>query len=321
MPDAGAEKASGSADAPALSRVQEFVKERDDLRERAEKLRGRVDFTAKALAGLGTTVVSAAGIARIGDIFPIPPGEGSHDWAKAAVIGFVAIGVALFIFTYRLWSVHQPMFMGTDPEEMYAAGDLDRYERDEVHRVYQEVANLNGIPTLRAYEARSQELQRIADQAADEKEKSALLERAALIKAEISATMARASLRVLRRRTTNAVRGIGAVFAYGVLISGIVVFALGTDYVASERNEQVTIAKNCADARDAGATDATLPAICGKDPAEEEPEQLSAEEELANAANGLMQPLSRCLALVRSGDAPAGSCDPLRDAAAVLLGR
>lgn len=53
-------------------------------------------------------------------------------------------------------------------------------------------------------------------------------------------------------------------------------FALGTDYVSSERAEQVAIAKSCADARKAGATTATLPAVCGVDPREGGREHLGA---------------------------------------------
>jgi hypothetical protein len=48
-------------------------------------------------------VASAVGIAKIGDLFPIPPGRSSWLWFWIAIASFIAIASAILIVTYRLW--------------------------------------------------------------------------------------------------------------------------------------------------------------------------------------------------------------------------
>ena len=246
-------------------------------REAADKLRTRVDVTAKALGGIGTTAATAVGISRIGDLFPVPPGWVSWLWFSLALAGFAGLASAILIVTFRLWSVNKPIFMRTDPDAMKSQGDVDERERDAIRLVYQQMADLNRVPSLSAYEARAHRLARVAERTGDEAERKRLEAKSAEIGADIQATFALAALRVIRKRTSNAVRGAGSIVAYVLLFGGLVLFALGTDYVASERTEQVSIAKSCADARKAGATADTLPAICGEDTVADEPEGTSPE--------------------------------------------
>jgi hypothetical protein len=304
-----------------------------ELDEAIAKLRGRVDVTAKAVGGLGMTAASAVGLAKIGDLFPISPGDefhiwfvetnAAHLWFSAAIAGFVALAAAVLIVTFRLWSVNKPVLMRSSISSMRNANvgdgeELSPQEEKEVKVVYAEAARLNGVPSLRAYEARYQRLLRLAERTADADRKAKLESEAKQIAEGINTTLGLAALVVIRRRASNAVRGFGSLVAYSLLVSGIVLFALGTDYVSSERTEQITIAKNCADAREAGADAATLPEICGPDPAGEESDKTSAAEEQAKAATALGEPLQQCLALVSSGDALPGACRPIAQAMSAL---
>lgn len=293
-------------------------------RAAADKLRTRVDFTAKALGGVGMTAASAVGIAKIGDLFPVPHQISSWIWFGFAIVGFVALAGAILIVTFRLWSVNKPLIMRADLDAMGnrnegGGEEISAKEEKEVRVVYQETARLNGVRSLRAYEARSHRLLRIAARTADESDRKELEAQAQQISADIQETFARAALVVIRRRTSNAVRGGQSIAAYALLVVGILLFALGTDYVSSERSEQITIAKNCADAREAGADADTLPEICGPDPPAKELGKTSAAEEQAKAATDLGKRLEQCLALIGTGDEPAGSCDRIAQAMSALV--
>jgi hypothetical protein len=240
---------------------QELKEQRDTLRGAIDTLRTRVDLTAKALAAVGTTAVTAVGLARIGDLFPAV-GWKSWTWFTLAIVGFLGLAVAVGYFIYRLWSVHQPLFMRADERAMVAQGDITAAEKEDVRAVYRRTAELNRAPSLRAYEARADRLERIAEQTPPGERRDELLEDADRIRGEIEVTLARAALRILRRRTTKAVTDRRAAVAAALFVLGLLLFALGTDYVSSQRTDEVTVAKSCADARKAGAT--TLPPICNQ---------------------------------------------------------
>jgi hypothetical protein len=312
-PDEGDEKNAANSPSPdqALTDTQLY-------RATAEKLRSRVDLSAKALGGLGTSALTAVGIARIGDLFPVPDTTRSWIAFGFAIAGFSVLALGLLIFTYRLWSVNEPIFMRTDDEAMRDMNDIDEKEQDQVERVYQRTADANHAPTLRAYEARAERLYRIAGRTADAERRKELRESADRITAEIKLTLARAALRILRRRTSNAVRGHGSVALYVFVAAGILGFALGTDYVSSERSEQVKIAKACADARTAGA-DATLPEICGPAGKEEAAAANSPAQEQADAIVALAEARQRCLALIKEGSTDTASCDAIDQAMRTLI--
>src|SRR3954447_23859947 len=62
--------------------------------ELTEGTRKRADLTAKALGALGTTAVSAIGIAKFADIFPLPPWR---PWVVVACIGLLLGFCALVV--------------------------------------------------------------------------------------------------------------------------------------------------------------------------------------------------------------------------------
>jgi hypothetical protein len=322
--------------------------------ELAETLRGRVDTAAKAFGGLATAALTAAGIAKISDVFPLPPGPRAQLALVATVVGFAFMAIGVLWFTARLWKVNQPVFLRADARAMEADRDIDADERKEVEAVYERAARLNGLWTLGGYEARAFRLRRILARTEDPALAARLSAEVAEIEADIRMTLDRAKLRIIRRRANRAVRGKGAVVLYTVFVAGVLLFALGSDYLSSGRTEDVAIAKACADARTAGATGTShvpkicgsdprqadladislakqcagartagatgLPKACGAEPAPAATETVSPEEEAATAATALAESLDRCAAVVRSGKLPRTACDPIRRALATVAG-
>jgi hypothetical protein len=185
---------------------------------------------------------------------------------------------------------------------------------------FQRTADLNRAPSLRAYEARAERFERIAELTTDSEKRMRLRESVTSIRNDINTTMASAALRLIRARTTNAVRGRGSSVAYALLVAGIVAFALGTDYVSSERTEKVSIAKSCADARKAGATAVTLPPICGADPPKSTPATNgSPAQERAKAIQGLAVRLQQCSAMKEARHLPVSTCGRIERSLGLLM--
>src|SRR5437660_3053196 len=68
--------ASGDDSAPVAARPDDGASaQAQRFRDGAEAIRQRTDLTAKTFGGLATTAVSALGIAKFADVFPMPPGE------------------------------------------------------------------------------------------------------------------------------------------------------------------------------------------------------------------------------------------------------
>jgi hypothetical protein len=228
------------------------------FRTSADRIRGRADLAAKTFGGLATTAVSAIGIAKFTDVFPVPPGE--KPWVVGLIGGFVLMLMVVGFFTVRLWRVSEPMVLRSSVKEM--GKDLrDKHERKIVRTIYREVARLNRVPSLRAYEARGQRLLRIADRVGDDARATKLAAKANVIIGDILATETRALMVIARRRAAHAVGDKKAILAYGVFILGIAAFGISADRLDSQRKGVVDIAKACADANTARASN--LPGICG----------------------------------------------------------
>jgi hypothetical protein len=242
------------ADQPAASFAQDLVK---DYREATDKIRARADLSAKTLGGLATSALTAVGIAKFADVFPFPNGFWAWIWLVLVIVGFLSMAAVIAFFTYRLWRINRPIVMASDPKLIE---ELD--EKEELalaEKVYQRAANLNGVPSLRAYEARAHRLERIAERAPEQPAKR-LTERASQIRVGVQATQARAGLVIVRRRAARAIYGSWSIAAYVVFALSVLVFAIGTDYLASKRTDEVALAKSCGEAHTAGAT--TLPNMC-----------------------------------------------------------
>jgi hypothetical protein len=278
-----------------------------------DKLRGRVDLTGKTLGALGTTAATAVGLKKIGDLFPIRDETHYYVWLIVALLGFVAAAAAVLYLATRLSGVGRPVFMRTDVGDMVRRGDIDEAERDGVESVFRRWAHLNGVRSLQAYEAQASRLKRTARWSGDAAERERRKALAADVESDIKNAFGLAALRVVRSRTTDAVAGTGAKVAYAAFIAGVVAFALGTDYLSSERSDRVAIGKACGEARAAGAVGAELPKWCAKPGgAASTPANADAAQQQVAVATTLMSSLKACEDAAATGPLPATACDPIR---------
>jgi hypothetical protein len=229
------------------------------FRDAVEEIRQRTERTAKGIGGLGTAAVSAVGIAKFADLFPWPPGQ--WLWAAILIVSFFAMIFMVGVFSYRLWGVSQPLVTKSDPDQMEVSDD----EKDEINKVYDETAHLAWVPTLRALEARAHRLDRVSGRLEGSADPTKAAISARLKKQcgdatnDVRSAQARAALVVVRRRSTYAVRGPGAVIAYAVFAVAVFGFGVAANRLDSERDQRTQVVKDCAAA--AKALQAASPAL------------------------------------------------------------
>jgi hypothetical protein len=239
--------------------------------EAIEKVRGRVDLTAKTLGTLGTTGVSAIGIAKIADVFPY---EGPWQALAGLIAGFVAMFSAVIVFSARLWRTQEPIVMRSDPKEIDTLRSLwlpwvpfrcwrearTRHEEKAlVDHVYADFTSLNNVSSLIAYEAREHRFRRIARWLEGD-EATRLTDRADEISADVLETQARAALILIRNRAKKALFGLVPILMYVVFFVGLGGFAISSNALESNRTGQLDLAQKCAAAKSAGV--GTLPDSC-----------------------------------------------------------
>jgi hypothetical protein len=302
---------TGDAVAVAAAALKRYTDE-------VESLRARADLAAKVIAGLGSTLVTAIGIAKFSDLFPMPP-----DITKEIILaiigvtlGFTFMVAAVLFIALRYWKATEPIPLRSDLTRLEVEDDN---ERKLVIEAFDDVARLNDVPTLLAYEARAHRIERIARWLPKEEAGRAATE-AAVIQTEVLATQYLARRRIVRRRVSMAVRGPGAKALYVVFVGGVILFGFGADYLASERTDAVAVAKACADAR-AVDENIDLPPICGE-PAEEPPgEELTTPEQVNEARLDLLASAAACFEEAHADETlDASACQLLVDAATSLGG-
>lgn len=271
---------SNSATADADARARVWV----DL---STLVRKRADLFAKSLGGLGTAALTAVGIAKFADVFPLPPiGDiPALLWVAliATIGGFVAMGVALVWFSSLLWSVSEPVILPLDPEHPGPDERLSPEELTLVQAAYgAQLAAHKDFKSLVEYANHASKLERRAakientPQPVDEarqRKAASLRGRAAGIRAEIGEAQARALLNVVRSRAAGAVRGHTSKWLVASFLVGLVAFGVGSDYLAAQHTDDLAAVDRCAAAirsaaEVAPATVRLLPPLCDASPAD-----------------------------------------------------
>jgi hypothetical protein len=223
-----------------------------EIREIADNLRSRVDLFGKTLAAVATLGTTAVGLSEIGDLFPA---EGNVGWAVAACVALVVAALAAIWVAVRLMLVGRPIFMHPDLDRNR---ELDRDERKAVKPVFDDAARRFGYRSLVGLQERERSLRNAASRTVDEDERARRTALADEVKTEIEQALARAQVVAVRLRSTRAVHSAVAWFLYVAVIGGLIMFAVGTDKVSSDRKDPIADAKACGEARKAGATAAEL---------------------------------------------------------------
>jgi hypothetical protein len=206
----------------------------------------------------------------------------------------------------------QPTPFRTDLDAI--SEDLSDAELDLVMPMYEQFADLNGVPSAAAYEARAFRLERIARWLGDE-DAGRVRAEANLIVADIlacSPVRSSVSLGIGRHlpSSAKALSSFTSTFAVAVLS-----FGLGADWLQSEKTDPIDVAKKCADARAvATVVESELPEICGT-PTEKEGTSKTAATEIAGASTALASRYESCLAVAET----ATEYDRLKTAMQALL--
>jgi hypothetical protein len=278
--------------------------------EAITQIRQRADYAAKGLAAIGTAAISAIGYAKLADVFPF----GGPDWAT----WLLGIGVALMILAVvflvrRFYGASESIVTNSDVDRTVALNSLSAEEEKVLRNVYRDTAELNGLETLRAYEARGQRLERIADRFASSGAKL-LHDQAQLIFTEIGAAQARAGAFVLRERSTSALFAKTTCVLLALFVAGWYFVALSADAMQSRRSDEITVAKSCAEARkEEKIVESKLPEICGTAPEADE-EEATAAETSDQAVKSLAESLATCKKAAAKSHASPKDCLPIERA-------
>jgi hypothetical protein len=257
--------------------------------EAADTLRGRTDLAAKALGGLGTAAVSAIGIAKVSDIYPLPPGEGI--WVVRLLLGFVLMVVAILALTRRFWTANRPLLPTSDPCKMRnktkgrwwtrwwtrwrkrnkTESEIDDNEMKMMCAVYEDAVahaafSVGPRERLKEYEKRADDLERETQTRWGQVGLDAKRRQVARMRAEIDKAQQRAKLVVVRRRLNHTLTRPAAGIWAALFVIGLVGFGASADRLESQRTDPIATAKSCADAVTAGVRPEALPPICDNVP-------------------------------------------------------
>ncbi len=290
-------------------------------------VRKQTDTTAKLVASLGTTGVTAAGLAKFSDIFPLP--SRPSGWQAVAIagvlLGLIALAVAVGRVTNRLWRVSSPVFMDIDADAME---DLDDSERPIVRKIYEQTADLNVASSLRAYATRGHRFERVAERENDPEVVKKATADALQIRSDILATQARAATNVVRGRATDAIRGPATKWSYAIFLAGLLSFGVGADYLDSERSGRVATAKSCAEAakavrESAPNTAQLLPEVCGGKkaaaPLKPKADAKTPATARTETAGGRRELTARYNACLEAAKGDRASCNSLAEAVKALV--
>ncbi|MFL5962036.1 MAG: hypothetical protein ACJ757_03990 [Gaiellaceae bacterium] len=295
----------------------------NEFRDIADALRNRVDLFGKSLGAIATFGITAVGLGKIGDLFPV---KDDKWWVVAACAGLIIAAVAAIGIAVRLMLVARPVFMQADVDNN---NELDNEgERAAVRPVFAASAKRFGYTTLLGLQERELSLRNAASRTIDKDERTRRTALADEVKVEIEQALARAQVVVVRLRATEAVRG-RAWLLYVVIIGGLMMFAVGANKASSDRKAPIANAKACGEARKAGATAAELgraTGVCDGEAAKAaaKPKPPSAVEARAQITASLAETLKACAALVaKQGDPTSGplsnaDCAPVRQAVAAM---
>lgn len=274
-----------------------------------EKIRGRTDITAKALATVGTAAVTAIGYTKFADVFPY---DGSQWFALVGLgAGALLMVVAVILSVQRFSGAGETVVTTPDVEETSELNGCDEAERGLIEKVYERTAELNGADSLRAYQLRGHRFDRIAERA-EEPLAAKLRSRAGQISAEVIATETQASLYVVRKRAVAAVFGWQTLALIATFIVGWYALAVSADALESERTDQTKVATACAEAREKPKiVESRLPDICGEAPAADPASEPTAASIVDGSVTALATQREECLTQAAAAEEPRAACVPL----------
>lgn len=279
--------------------------QRQHFADAVTRVRDRADTAAKSLGVIGTTGLTAAGLVKIGDVFPFAGGLSNWLALLALIGGFAGLAIVIAFFTLRLWRLNTPLVTSPDLAKW---DELTKQELPHVEKMYEEFADLNTVPSVRAYQARVSRWESVADNLGEGVD-GAVRAHAARAAAEIGALQARAALVVVRNRAARTIKDRRAAAMYLLFAVAALMCAIGSDRL-SEQTGDLDTAKSCAELVKAGTT--ALPRICNSYPVDTDEPAPSPGAVETEALVALAQSVAVCEAAATKRHADQTSCARLR---------
>ena len=231
---APSEEADESLPSGPMARAKDQAKSGEDA---IAAIRKRTDLTGKAIAGVGAGAISALGIAKLTDLFPL---EGP-DWLIALIIGGLLVAGASVVVVFMRYDTAQRPFVTVSRIGRLAF--RNGKEKKLVRKIYDDAGRLNSVKNLAAYEAKAIALLRQAETEPDLKKKAELSSEADLIMAEVHAFQVRGAHAVVRERARWATSGAVSLACYALFFLGLATASISYDALTNER-EKTTNERN-----------------------------------------------------------------------------
>jgi hypothetical protein len=281
-----------------------------------EKIRSRSDLTAKGLAAVGTAAVGAIGYKEFANAFPA---EGHWLIFVCLFLGPVLMICAVVALIVRFSRAGESVLTNADVEHVVEVNHLDPGQRDLVEEKYSQMAKLNEVDSLGAYQARGFRFERIADRR-PAAEADPVRQRADQVHGEVLATQSGVAALIVRDRAKKAMTGWTIVWIF-LFAGGWYSVSLSADALSAERTEKIEIAKSCAEARKAGADEDKLPGICGEKPnGDGKGSEASTAETIGDSVVAITESWRDCWKAAAKAKEDRSVCAPLQRARAAAEG-
>lgn len=236
---------------------------RKAIADAMEKQRQLLRTTGAAFTGAIGFVLTALGLTKLFDVFPIPPDPG---WRYALILGLLSGGtlaafIGAVVFAGGFFLAQRRVLVGTG-----AVSSLQREDARIARQIYTEHARENDASDIRSLELRALRYERIGrslpsdDQATAEQKarKKSLGDEAQRINAVVAIALARAAVAVLERRSEAAFGSKRAFLAAVATVVGIALM-FGTAAYSKGERDLIDLRTKCQAALDKGAIDACDP--------------------------------------------------------------
>jgi hypothetical protein len=253
--------------------------DRQAIADAMEKQRELLRTTGTAFTGAIGFVLTALGLTKLFDVFPIPPDPG---WRFGLILALICAGtLAAFIgavaFAGGFFRAQRRILVGTG-----SVSGLRGEDARVARKIYTEHARENEASDIRSLELRALRYERIArslpqdDQATPEQivRKKSLRAEADRINDVVAIALARAAVAVLERRSEAAFGSKRSTLAAVLTVFGIALI-FGTAAYSKGERDLIDLRAKCQAAVEKGATDAC-------DPVRRNPDQPPNLEKLQN---------------------------------------
>jgi hypothetical protein len=242
-----------------------------DLQRGMADMRGLLQRFGTALGAAGTALMAGLGYTQIHKIFPLP--VGSTEWLLIlALAGSTGALVGAAWLVGRFFAAQRRIVITS---EQFGGSRIDRWrerrrgfntvEARIRDRVFTDHAQQEDAASLRAVELRSLRLERVARRATDAAHAESTKAESDRLTRVVRIALVRAAAEILERRSQQVFKGPLTAFLALMVVAGIISLFGLADWSQGQR-DLVGLRQSCAEAEQAGATNACETLGTGRQP-------------------------------------------------------